>query len=259
MAISASTIQEIIYNCTKQLIDLESFVDLMNTDTPSYFHEYFTRISQDDDYDFESAMIPYVPQTDNWDLWKIFPFTPPSALIIALDSYFKKFFGGQDTYLHNNGITVPVKYADAVLQACNYKLASFNVEAPDLFEFGNVSVASGGTLVYTASGSFQTDDWSRAYGVNINPVPYTGYAPTTRVELYNYSYDPISFDIIFNCKDEYGNVFQKRISDTIQPDETLDFGSATKVSGVFGIDGTSTFYYGSSGDGLKIRVKTLTL
>lgn len=259
MALNPTTVTEIINNCTKQLIDLESFVSLMNTDTANYFHEYFKKFTADDDYEFESSTIPYVPQTDDWNILKIFPTTPPYTVITAMDSYFRKFAGGQDTYLHDNSLTVPVKYADYVYRALQYKMASFNVEAPDLFEFGEVEVTSGGVLAYTASGSFQTDDWSRAYGVNTNPVSYTGYAPTTRVELYNYSYTQIVFDILFNCKDQYGNVFQHRVTNTIQPDETLDFGSATKVSGIFGIDNTSSVYYGSSGDGLKIRVKELIL
>jgi hypothetical protein len=54
-------------------------------------------------------------------------------------------------------------------------------------------------------------------------------------------------------------VFQHRVTSTILPDETLDFGSATKLSAVFGIDNSSLVYYGSTGDGLQIRVKELAL
>ena len=61
------TIAEIIANCTKQIIDLDSFVTLMETDTASYFHEYFPKFSEDDDYEFESSMVPAVPKTDTWD------------------------------------------------------------------------------------------------------------------------------------------------------------------------------------------------
>lgn len=259
MALNQTIITDIINNCTKQLIDLESFVGVMNTDTQNYYYEYFDKITASDDYEFEAAMIPAVPKTDVWSMWQIFPTTPPYFLINYLNSYFKKFQGGQDTYLHDNSITVPVKYADAVFHSMGFKLASFNVEAPDFYEFGEVEVTSGGGLAYTALGGFQTDDWSRPYGVNTNPVSYTGYVPTTRVELYNYSYSQITFDILFNCIDEFGNVFQHRVTSTILPDETLDFGSATKISSVFGIDNSSLVYYGSTGDGLKIRVKTLEL
>jgi hypothetical protein len=259
MALPTSTIVEIINNCTKQIIDLQSFCDIMNTDTAGYFHEYFTKFTQDDDYVFESTMIPAVPKTDTWDNDILFKYSPPYSVIQYLNAYFSKFDGGQDTYFQDNGLTVPVQYADGVFKAEEFKLASFNVEAPDLYEFGSVEVASGGALVYTASGAFQTDDWSRPYGENINPVVYTGYAPTTRVEIYNDSYNAITFDITFNCVDEFGNVFQHQLTDTVQPDEAVDFGSATKVSGVFGIDASSQVYYASTGDKLVVRVKTLVL
>lgn len=253
------TITEIINNCTKQIIDLDSFCTVMNTDTANYFHEYFPKYSQDDDYEFENNTIKYTSVTDNWDKWGIFKYTPPYTVILALDGYFRRFGGGQDTYLHDNGITVSKDYADAVLQSLNYKLASFNVEAPDYFEFGDVEVASGGALVYTAGGAFQTDDWSRGYGVNTSPVQYIGYTPTTRVELYNDSYNPISFDILFNCRDEYGNIFQHRVTGSLDADEAMDVNTTTRISGIFGIDASSEVYYASTGDILRVRVKELVL